>query len=249
MAMAGVTLWVAAFGCSGQVQPRTPCSGAPASGGPCGVRGAVCPFTGSSGCICDSTGIWSCPPPTSPAGSACTEQTFGMPCDPGGGACSGLCLPESTSPESSMLCVPATPFAIDRVGLSTLDGINCSPQGVPGSDCQHACVGGRCTLADASSGSACALAAGRSVCEGACDGEGACKAVALPCTRAGFSECSYGWCGPADSRLGCQAFAAPAGEACSGDPCLTCATCDGTGNCTGGMPVTGCSLPGVDAGP
>jgi hypothetical protein len=196
------------------------------------------------------------------AGAPCTEETFGMPCDPGdGNACAGVCEPDFTKTGAPMSCLSVDAATLGRLELASLDGIDCAPSGAPGSDCAHVCSAGACVAKSAPQGAAC-LPAGDTdgglpglpvtVCTGACDGNGACAArTDTFCNKYGRGEldvCLYTACNTAQNVGYCRQFASPSGVACStGDSCVTGEICGGAGLCGGGTRTPGCVESAVDA--
>ena len=194
-------------------------------------------------------------------GGGCTEVTYGMPCDPGNGqGCGGICQPDFTQADAPMRCLPADAAALARLKLSTLDGVDCSPTGAPGTDCGHACVGGACVAKNAAQGAAC-LPSGDvdagipgipvSVCSGTCDGNGVCTILAQGCEKYGrgeLSACLYTACSPLANVPGCAQYPTPQGSSCStGDVCVSGAACDARGLCGGGTRIPDCTEPDQDA--
>jgi hypothetical protein len=195
------------------------------------------------------------------AGAPCTEETFGMPCDPGdGNACAGVCQPDFSISNAPMGCLAVDADLLGRLKLASLDGVACAPDGAPGSDCAHVCSGGSCSATSAPQGAACMPGADYdgglpgfpvTICNGACDGNGACTGVGMPyCEKYGrgqLEDCGYVACHPAYNAGMCEIFASPVGAACtSTDACMTAVACDSSGQCTG-KPIAGCTEPDVDA--
>jgi len=235
---------------SGKVAPPTPvCPGEPIPGYPCNPVGLTCPFAGCTGCICDDTGKWTCPTEGHPSAQCCTQGTFAMPCDPGtGNACDGVCQPALTLPGYPMVCVPAADFTFQWLGLVGSEGVDCSPQGHPGTDCGHSCTAGVCTATSAAAGAVCQPADDPvgTACDGLCDGAGACMA-AQQCVPS-YGGCSSVSCTPlaTPALRGCRDYSAPAGLPCSAPyACEVAAGCDGHGACST-MLVPHCGEPGGD---
>ena len=194
-------------------------------------------------------------------GGGCTEVTYGMPCDPGSGqGCGGICQPDFTQTNAPMRCVPADAATLARLKLSTLDGVDCSPTGAPGTDCGHACMGGACVANNAVQGAACVPsgdvdagipAVPVSVCSGTCDGNGVCTVLDHGCEKYGRGElgaCLYTACSPLMNVAGCAQFPSPSGSSCStGDVCIDSETCDTRGLCGSGTRIPDCTEPDQDA--
>lgn len=241
---AGLAMLAAGLACSGRVTQGTgdgP-SGPPVEGAPCKPIGDTMALEGCIGCVCGADGMWNCGKIRDAAGGVCCNETsFGMPCDPGiGNPCAGICQPAFG--ERAMICVPTDSVLLDRLGLSTMDGVACTPTGLPGSDCAHSCQQGTCQTVNASPGSACAPSmANANICSGTCNGHGGCSEMGqCPSDRYGWSECAFTACSPMTRYMGCQEYpAVSAGTACSDNPCITGATCD-NGYCSGGSAVPGC---------
>lgn len=224
------------------------CSPPPRSEAACEIVGTVCPRAASLGCVCGPDRKWTCTSGSVGSAVACAPGSFGMPCDPGSGnPCEGACVASDQPSAPQLLCVPATLGVLSGLGLSSYDGVDCAPVGVPGSDCAHSCQGGSCTDRPATAGAACAPRDGATVCAGACDGSGSCGAVANGCGKVGPTTCSFTACSPIDSPLGCHYFPAAQGLPCmSTDVCYSNATCDAQGDCQGGTRIAGCTEPSVD---
>jgi hypothetical protein len=190
----------------------------------------------------------------------CTEMTYGMPCDTGENACAGVCQPDFSQPNAPMACLPVDSVVLARLNLASLDGIDCAPKGIAGSDCTHVCSGGQCVATNAASGAACmpanpdsdASGLPVSVCSGACDGQGVCQALAQGCDKYGRGElgaCLYTACDPSANTPGCKQFPSPEGQSCStDDPCIIDQACTAHGGCAGGQSVDGCVEADDDAG-
>jgi hypothetical protein len=248
------TMVAVALACGGRSSPSGPaplCPRTIVSGTSCSSEGLACAFLGCSGCICGADKTWTCPVATAAPDKCCTgavRGTPGLPCDTGdGNACGGVCWPDALQGTALLDCVPATPSILQRLELGVLDGIDCAPDGAPGSDCTHACSGGACVAVDANPGSSCVPPGDGSppannvptTCDGSCDGAGTCVRDSQPSTPPLLQGCSYVSCTP-DGFSGGQ-FTAPEGIGCStGDPCKTGGVCDGSGVCAGTTHVPGC---------
>lgn len=159
---------------------------------------------------------------------------LGLPCDPDGSGplqeCEGVCsLRGSTGPGGvSVQCVAL------GTGASN-DGKICGAAG--SGDCTKHCSGKLCVGTAAPKGAACrpggSLTA--TICDGACDGAGACVALAdsAKCPGNKTGDCTYDFCSATNSTT-CVKYPLPKGYTCNdGSACTSGDACDGTGKCTG----------------
>jgi MYXO-CTERM domain-containing protein len=165
--------------------------------------------------------------------AACGFDTIGLPCDPDGPAqekleCEGVC-------------------AISHTGLATclgvvagsLDGVVCgTTNGVGNAACKRYCSGRTCLNANAPDGAACRPTSKDSPCDGACDGSGACKNVAMPCEFGRVDQlCKFETCSFTNANS-CVTKNLRSNTICSDADACSIGKCSG-GNCVPG-PTPGC---------
>lgn len=188
---------------------------------------------------------------SAPARAApCTVATVGLPCavtpeTP----CSGICLLDVEALPRAPICVIADAATLALVGIESLDGLPCSPDGGLGRDCAHACHGLEgCVPAYAAAGAGCLARDDQpSTCGAACDGDGACVErgdAGSSCTPAyAATHCSIDVCDPFASAGACWHFDLPSWAVCE-DATGAPATCGADGAC-----VAAPSDAGAEAAP
>jgi len=163
-------------------------------------------------------------------------QNVGLPCDPDGSGpaqeCEGVCaLRGGTGPGG-------TTASVQCVAVATSTGNDGKICGASGSgDCTKHCVGKLCVGTAAPKGAACRPGGSftASICDGACDGAGACVALAstskCPANKTG--DCTYDFCSATNSTT-CVQIPLPKGYTCNdSSTCTSGDSCDGAGKCTG----------------
>lgn len=175
----------------------------------------------------------------------CQFSQLGMPCDPDGAAgplqeCEGVCLLRPVTGPGGIGGYNATCVSVTSAGLANNDGKLCGSS--DSSNCGQVCTGKFCVAKNAAAGTACRPAGGftNTVCDGQCNGTGAC--VALTDTEKckiertpslGGGDCVWDFCSATAAKT-CVQFAIPKGVTCNdSSACTSGDTCDGTGKCTG----------------
>ncbi|MFO0567792.1 MAG: hypothetical protein U0263_19185 [Polyangiaceae bacterium] len=165
---------------------------------------------------------------------ACSELTFGLPCDPDGPLgnateCEGVCW---LGFNGNAACVPMA-----DAGLASLDGRICgTAAGVGNAACANTCKDGKCQALAAAAGTACRPDAQSNSCAGQCNNLGQCQPLGANVCPFGRDNCIFTACNPLNVAQCTKNALLKSSDCTDGNACTLADQCDGNGGCAPGAP-------------